>query len=378
MLLPVPLYVELLGDNMKNIGLYIHIPFCNGKCPYCDFYSIKNNEDYIDEYVLNLNKRISSYKGQFTADTIYFGGGTPSLLGTKRIVSVLENIHRSFGTQSMESTIEVNPESAGKLDFKVLSSYGINRISIGMQSANENELLSLGRKHSAYDVKKAVDAVRSGGIDNISLDLMIGLIAQIQESLERSIIFCSDLDVSHISSYILKVEKGTLYYKNKDKICFPDEDTVCDLYEYMVQRLSELGYNQYEISNFSKTQAESRHNMKYWNCEEYLGIGSSAHSFIDGKRFFYGRSISDFYSNKIIQDGTGGDVEEYIEMRLRLSEGLNYKKFEERFGYRLPKGYIQKAERLKNSGLLNIDGESIRLTPKGFLCSNAVIVEIIS
>lgn len=363
---------------MKKIGLYIHIPFCNGKCPYCDFYSIKNNEEYIDEYVTNLNKRIVLYKDRLTADTVYFGGGTPSLLGTKRIVSILENIYRSFGTQSTETTLEVNPESAGLLDFKVLASYGINRISVGMQSSDENELLTLGRKHSACDVQKTVEAARSGGIDNISLDLMIGLSGQTPKSLEKSIRFCSELDVSHISSYLLKIEKGTLYYKNKDKMCFPDEDTVCDFYEYTVQRLAELGYIQYEISNFSKPQMESKHNLKYWNCEEYLGIGPSAHSFIDGKRFFYNRSISDFYDNKVIQDGTGGDVEEYIAMRLRLSEGINYEKFKKYFGYEFPSEYRRKAELLKDTGLVKFDKESISLTPRGFLCSNAVIVSIIS
>lgn len=362
---------------MKNIGLYIHIPFCNGKCPYCDFYSIKNSEEKMDEYVLHMNKKISSYKNQYIADTVYFGGGTPSLLGTERIVSVLRNISDSFGNASRETTIEVNPESAQTLDFEKLRFYGINRISLGLQSADENELKALGRKHSADDVAKAVKQIKSCGIDNISLDLMIGISGQTLETLEKSILFCSELDVSHISAYMLKIEERTLYYKNRDTLLLPDEDSVCDYYEFMVDRLGGLGYNQYEISNFSKKGFESKHNLKYWSCEEYLGLGASAHSFIDKKRFFFDRSIKDFYNDKVIDDGFGGDEEEYISMVLRLSVGLEYEKFKEYFGYDIPQKYIDNARKLSGTDLLSVDERGIRLTKKGFLCSNAVIVEIL-
>lgn len=259
---------------MKNLGLYLHIPFCDGKCPYCDFYSIKNDKKTIDEYVANLNKKILSYKDKnFIADTVYFGGGTPSLLGTERIISILNTVKQGFGDVSSETTLEVNPDSASLLDFEMLKFYGVNRISVGLQSANENELRSLGRKHTALDAAKTVDEVRKSGIKNISLDLMIGISGQTLNSLENSINFCANLDVSHISAYILKIEEGTAYYKNKNNLILPDEDTVCDFYEYMVKKLSSCGFNQYEISNFAKAGQESKHNLKYWNCEEYLGIG---------------------------------------------------------------------------------------------------------
>lgn len=362
---------------MKTLGLYIHIPFCNGKCPYCDFYSLKQSETSMDDYVTYLNKKISSYKN-YTADTVYFGGGTPSLLGTERLISILEHIKNNFGDIKRETTLEVNPESAKYLDFEKLKFYGINRVSIGLQSSNDNELNLLGRKHTAADVQNAVKTIQSSGIDNISLDLMIGISNQTKESLIESIQFCADLNVYHISAYILKIEEDTVYFRKKDSLNLPDDDTVCDFYELMADRLNRLGYKQYEISNFARPGFESRHNLKYWNCEEYLGLGASAHSFIDKKRFYFDRSIKDFYSDKITCDGTGGDEEEYIAMTLRLSAGLEYKKFRNYFGYDLPEHYIDNAKKLDKTGLLYIDDTGIRLSLKGFLCSNSIIVEILS
>ena len=362
---------------MKKLGLYIHIPFCSEKCPYCDFYSLKYSDKLVDEYVTNLNKKILSYSDYY-ADTIYLGGGTPSILGTERIISILKNIKTSFGDCSKETTIELNPESAKFLDFKKLRYYGIDRVSIGMQSSNQTELTLLGRKHSAQDVADLANTIQKSGISNISFDLMIGISQQTIGSLEKSIEFCKNIGAKHISAYILKIEKGTAYYKNKDNLKFPDDDTVCDLYEFMAQKLSSLGYRQYEISNFAMPGCESLHNLKYWNCEEYIGIGSSAHSFVDGKRFYYGRSLKQFYSNEIINDGSGGDEEEYIAMTLRLSSGLRFENFLKRFGCPLPEHYIKNAKKLLSTNLLFLDKDGIRLSEKGFLCSNAVIVEIIS
>ncbi len=361
---------------MKTLGLYIHIPFCNGKCPYCDFYSLKQTEESMDKYVSYLNKKISSYK-DYTADTVYFGGGTPSLLGTDRLISLLKNIHDSFGDIQRETTLEVNPESAKCLDFEKLKFYGVNRVSIGLQSANDSELEILGRKHTTDDVRNTVKTVQSSGIENISLDLMIGISGQTAESLTQSIEFCADLNVYHISAYILKIEEGTVYFKKKDSLNLPDDDTVCDFYELMVDKLGSLGYEQYEISNFAYPGFESLHNLKYWNCEEYLGLGASAHSFIDKKRFYYSRSIRDFYNDKIIPDGTGGDEKEYIAMVLRLSDGLQYRKFRSYFGYDLPRHYIDNAKKLDKTGLLYVDDIGIRLSPKGFLCSNSIITTIL-
>ncbi len=362
---------------MKKIGLYIHIPFCAAKCPYCDFYSVGCSKSSLDEYTTILIDRINFYDGQYLADTVYIGGGTPSLLGTERLLSVLTAVNSAFGTVSRETTIEVNPRSAKLLDFFKLKQYGIDRVSIGLQSANEKELKALGRRHNADDVKQAVELIRDSGIDNISLDLMLGIPYQTQDSLSDSIKFCSELDVKHISAYILKIEEGTPYYKAQNSLDLPDEDVVCDLYEYAVDRLSAVGYKQYEISNFSKSGFESKHNLKYWHCEEYLGIGPAAHSFIDKKRFYYNRSIEDFRRGIIIDDGIGGEFEEYIAMALRLCEGLKYSSFEEYFNMPFPEKYKAKAQRLVKTGLLSVDDTGIRLNPKGFLCSNTIISDIL-
>lgn len=364
---------------MKKIGLYIHIPFCNGKCPYCDFYSLKYSRENVDFYTEKLKQSILLHKNNdLSAETIYFGGGTPGLMGTKNLTEIMQYINLSFGGNSIETTLEINPESAHMLDFAQLKSAGFNRISMGLQSSNKNELQKLGRKHSSNDILQTIKAIKKGGITNISLDLMIGIEEQTKKSLSESIDFCNALDVPHISSYILKIEEGTLYYKNRDIMDLPDDDTVCDMYELMTEKFYNLGYNQYEISNFARKGFESRHNLKYWNCEEYLGLGPSAHSFINGKRFFYGRSLKNFYENIIIDDGTGGDEEEYIAMQLRLSEGLRYNKFKEYFGYKIPDKYIKNAEKLINTPFLHIDKYGIRLTTKGFLCSNSIISSILS
>lgn len=362
---------------MKKIGLYIHIPFCSGKCPYCDFYSLTASRCAMDEYVNHLNRTLKSHKGKYAADTVYIGGGTPSILGTERIVSILDAVKDAFTESSLETTIEVNPESAPLLDFARLHRHGINRVSMGLQSSDETELKLLGRKHTSDDAARAAELIRAGGIDNLSLDLMLGISHQTQESLSRSINFCTSLDVSHISAYILKIEERTPYFHTADSLSLPNDDEVCDLYEFAVQRLAYSGYAQYEISNFSKPGLESRHNLKYWHCEEYLGIGPAAHSFIDKRRFFYGRSLSEFYNGEITDDGFGGDAEEYIAMNLRLTQGLLYDGFYDYFGTPLPESYIKKAERLIPTGMLVMDDKGIRLTVKGFLCSNSVIASIL-
>ena len=362
---------------MKTIGLYIHIPFCTAKCPYCDFYSIKSDSNTLDKYTASLIERINSYKSQFIADTVYIGGGTPSILGTKRLSDILKSVKYSFGTNSLETTIEVNPRSAQNLDFSLLHDCGVNRVSMGLQSSNSEELRLLGRRHNCDDVLYSVDKIRKGGIDNISLDLMLGISHQTTDSLSKSIDFCSNLDVNNISAYILKIEERTPYFLAADSLKLPDDDSVCDLYEFTVDKLNSLGYIQYEISNFCKKGFESKHNLKYWHCEEYLGIGPAAHSFIDKKRFYYNRSIDDFYQGIIIDDGPGGDTEEYIAMALRLNEGLQYAKFEEYFGVPFPNNYKRKAEQLSKTKLLLCDDNGIRLNTKGFLCSNSIISEIL-
>jgi len=365
------------GDYMKPIGLYIHIPFCNGKCPYCDFYSVTPQCDTVEKYVNALCREIDKTNGIY--DTVYFGGGTPSLIGSDNIAKIMSYIRR---TENCEATLECNPSDTGAVDsdfdFKKIAQSGINRISMGLQSADNKERSVLGRRGGCEDVKRAVTRARNAGIDNISLDLMLGIPGQTAESLKESIRFCKEMKAKHISAYILKIEEGTPFYAKKDTLSLPGEDETCDLYLTAVDELENAGYKQYEISNFSCEEFESRHNLRYWRSEEYLGIGASAHSFVDGKRFYYERSIDNFINGTPpAYDGEGGDEEEYIMLALRLTEGLIFKNFKNRFGHSLPENIFSKADTLQKHGLIKIDGKSISLTVKGFLVSNSVISSLI-
>ena len=362
---------------MEPIGLYLHIPFCNGKCPYCDFYSVTPCGETVDKYINALCKKIDD-EGRIY-DTVYFGGGTPSLIDSDNIAKIMSHIKR---TDDCEVTLECNPSDTGRVDsafdFGVVAESGVNRISMGLQSSNNTERKILGRRGGCDDVERAIERARNAGIDNISLDLMLGIPSHTEESLKESIAFCKNSGVQHISAYILKIEEGTPFFKIKNTLDLPDEDKTCDLYLTAVSELEKAGFYQYEISNFSQKGFESRHNLKYWHCEEYLGIGASAHSFVDGKRFYYERSIDGFINGaKPIDDGAGGDEEEYIMLALRLSEGLNFQKFKDRFGYSLDEKIIQKAKLLEKHGLVRVSENEISLTVDGFLVSNSVISSLV-
>lgn len=366
---------------MKNSGLYIHTPFCAGKCPYCDFYSAAAAEENIDRYVLALCAEIKrkSEEYPFFADTIYFGGGTPSLLGAKRLNRILEEICKYFTpAENAEITVECNPSSADQNFFKDIALSGFNRVSMGMQSFVDSERKILGRRGSGKDVLKRVEEARKAGIENISLDLMLGIPNQTPESFSQSLNACIESGVPHISGYMLKLEEGTPFYKMQDKLLLPNEDTVCDMYIRMCESFEKAGINQYEVSNFAVKGKESKHNLKYWRCEEYLGIGPSAHSFMNGKRFFYPRDTEKFIvSPETVPDGDGGDFEEYAMLALRLRKGLKENETLRRFGFGIPKEVYKAAERFQKLDLLNITEEGINLTPKGFLLSNTVISELI-
>ena len=361
---------------MRNIGIYIHVPFCDGKCYYCNFFSRNMTDDIIDNYVTELNRSIRAWGNKLyrPVDTVYFGGGTPSLLGHRRLIDVLDTVKASFDVdENAEITVEVNPSSSGELDFSALREAGFNRLSIGMQSANENELKLLGRRHSVDDAKRTVSAAQAAGFDNISLDVMLAIPEQTMDSLHRTLDFCAACQVQHISAYILKIEPGTRFYRMRDSLPLFDDDCQAAFYEETVRYLKQLGYEQYEISNFAKDGCVSRHNIRYWHDEEYIGIGPSAHSFIDDKRFYYDNSFEDFYAKKIIDEGSGGDEEEYIMLALRLSEGLVFRDFADRFGHPVSEKIIKSTQPLIESGLVRIDDVSLSLTMKGFLVSNAVI-----
>lgn len=368
----------MTDNTMKPIGLYLHIPFCKGKCPYCDFYSVTPHEGVTVSYVAAVCDKIK--KENRIYDTVYFGGGTPSLLGAERIAEILSHVNRA---ENCEVTLECNPSDTGSpdsaFDFNKVAESGVNRISLGLQSANDAERKALGRRGGCDDVERAIQRAKAAGINNISLDLMLGIPNQTKDSLANSIEFCKNSGATHVSAYILKIEEGTFFFKKKDSLILPDEDETCDLYMFAVEKLAQAGYKQYEISNFSLSGYESRHNLKYWNCEEYLGIGAAAHSFVDGKRFYYSRSIDDFIQGvSPVDDGEGGDEEEYIMLSLRLTKGLSFEEYKNRFGKKLPETVIEKAKLLEKHGLVHVSSDSVSLTENGFLLSNSIIAELLA
>lgn len=364
-------------------GLYLHIPFCKKKCAYCDFYSACVSDGMLDSYTESLIREIKNWGGVLRRpvfDTVYFGGGTPSLLG-ERLAAVADAVYSAFEiTSGAEITLELNPtgDSSKTSDFmKTARKSGINRLSVGAQSGSDRELKLLGRTHTAADTLAAVSAARKAGFDNISLDLMLGLPGSDIGTLSKSIDFVLSAEPEHISAYILKIEENTYFYKMRESLSLPDDDSAADQYLYMCERLEKSGYTHYEISNFCLTGRESRHNLKYWRCREYLGIGPSAHSFINGKRFYYPRDMKAFIKGtKPVYDGNGGDAEEYIMLRLRLAEGLDIKELESRFGINADK--IRKAVvPLKKAGFLKTGDSTIRLTDKGMTVSNSIITKIL-
>lgn len=352
-----------------RVGLYIHVPFCLSKCPYCDFYSVRYSRVRAQEYTEAVIRNIRHYGGQY--DTVYFGGGTPILL-YEHIGAILAAADIA---DSAEITVEANPCMALPEVLSKLRSAGVNRLSLGVQSMNERELGFLGRRHTVKQAEDALTNAVKAGFDNISADMMIGLEGQTAEEITYTAERLSELGAMHISAYLLKIEENTPFADRK--MILPDEDRTAELYLHTVHTLERLGFAQYEISNFARPGYESRHNLKYWRCEEYLGIGAAAHSYYGGKRFCTARDIDAFIAAPVqktdVTDEHPGGWEEYAMLKLRLSEGLTFTEAE-RFG---------KADELRKNAaglpekLVCVTESGVRLTPEGFLVSNAVIGKIV-
>lgn len=362
-------------------GIYLHVPFCDGKCPYCDFYSLRADEGLMERYTAALEKALGDWAeshGRERAETVYFGGGTPNLLGAERLGALLGQVKACFDPAcAAEVTLEANPTHVNRKFFEDVRKAGFNRISMGMQSANEDELALLGRKHTPSDVEHAVRAAREAGFDNLSLDLMLGLPGGSREKLRKSIEFAAGLEPEHISSYLLKIEPGTPFADQS--LALPEDDAAADLYLFCVEELEKRGYQQYEISNFAKPGRESRHNLVYWHGGEYLGFGPGAHSFYRGKRFYYPRDLEGFINGEPpCPDGEGGDFSEYAMLCLRLTSGLSREGCKEKFG---EKGEVEFEKLLLKAKkcppeLLRIGESTLSFTPKGFLVSNSLFLKL--
>lgn len=380
-------------------GLYIHIPFCASKCPYCDFYSVAAREETMDAYTRQLCRQLRQLPQEFPgfiADTIYFGGGTPSLLGPKRLGMILETAAQAVRVPlAGEITLEANPGrmpgrfSDASIDLETLRALrcsGFNRISFGLQSTDPQELAFLGRRHSAREGLQAAYLAAQAGFADISLDLILGLEGQTEETLCHSIAQCAQTPANHLSAYLLKVEENTVFYRKRAWERCPDEDGQAKLYLTAVEELERRGFHQYEISNFAKNGRMGLHNLKYWDDAEYLGVGPAAHSFWKGQRYSIPRDLQGFLSARslreiMVPEGPGGDGEEYLMLRLRLTDGVRAKALAQRHPEISWKDLCRRAQPYKKAGLIRLDPDPesgfLALTPSGFLVSISLVARLI-
>ncbi|MDD6478258.1 MAG: radical SAM family heme chaperone HemW [Oscillospiraceae bacterium] len=373
--------MKLLHNSLKSadaLGIYIHIPFCAKRCSYCNFYSACAEQNTVDKYLDALISEIKNWGGKICRPvaSLYIGGGTPSVLREK-ISLVLDAARQNFILlPDAEITVEMNPEENPDAFLNAAKSSGANRLSIGMQSANRCELLLLGRRHTNAEVKSAVKKAKAIGFNNISVDIMTGLPQSNDEKLRKTLEFAVSLDIEHISAYILKLEPKTLLY-NKD-LPLIDADTSANQYLLVCEVLKNHGFGHYEISNFARSGFEGRHNLKYWHCEEYIGIGPSAHSFFEGKRFFYDSDLKGFIKHpEIIEDGSGGSMDEFVMLSLRLKSGLSFQKLKTLYNTEPSDKLYEFIKMLCLQNLAKFENNTLSLTNEGMLVSNTIITEIL-
>ena len=370
---------------MKNnapFGLYVHVPFCASKCRYCDFYSFAGKESQMDDYVRAVARCGAEFAPQLagrTADTVYFGGGTPSLIGGARLERMLCALHSQFSiAPDAEITVECNPDSMTQDLLHVLRRAGVNRLSVGVQSAQDDELRLLGRRHTFAQAQDAIRRAQDAGFDNISLDLMYGLPGQTQARFMQSVEAVLDLQPAHLSCYSLKLEPGTPM--GQENPVLPDDDAQADLYLALCGRLRRAGFDHYEISNWARPGRASRHNSRYWTLSDYLGLGPGAHSYLAGRRFFYPASLAAFCggAQPVQEDAVPGFAPhgEYLMLRLRTADGVDTADFARRFG-RSFAPYAAHLRALEKPGLAARTPSGWRLTEAGFLVSNLIINDVL-
>lgn len=373
-------------------GIYIHIPFCKRKCYYCDFISFSNRCDSIVNYIEAVKKEIiNTLKNDEEIDTIYIGGGTPSFIDSTYIKELLDTIYSKVGRdESREVTIEINPGTITEQKLLDYKRSGINRISIGLQTHNDILLKKIGRIHTYTEFLKAYNMVEKAGFKNINVDLMLGLPTQTMKDLEQTIENVSNLNPNHISVYSLILEEGTKLEEliNKSKLQLPSEECEREMYWYVKNKLEELGYTHYEISNFAKKGYESKHNSNCWKQHEYYGFGIAAHSYIDSVRYSnteylekYIQNINDnkFKNNITINEEQNEEdkMKEYMMLNLRTLEGVSITNFKAKFLNNPLYIFREEIEKLTNLSLLEVDCDNIRLTNKGLDFANEVWQEFI-
>jgi oxygen-independent coproporphyrinogen-3 oxidase len=369
----------------RNIALYIHVPFCRRKCRYCSFVSYENREADIPLYLNALKKELAGRAGGENIRSIYLGGGTPSLLAANDISGLLSLIRTLFTVdKEAEITIEANPGTVNEAYLTAIRKTGVNRLSLGIQSFNNRELAMLGRIHTAAEARETIKLARGAGFDNINLDLIYGLPGQTLDDWRLSLGEVIKIGPEHLSLYGLTLEEDTPMRTTIREGSLPeiDPDLCADQYELAEDMLAAHGYNHYEISNWALNGRECRHNLVYWQNEPYLGVGAAAHSCMDGRRFANTKSLDEYITgfseettptpelDEEINSGT--ELAETAILGLRLGEGINADKLQQRFGIDITTHYRRQIGEMSEAGLMEQAGGQIRLTRRGRLLSNEV------
>ncbi len=359
--------------NNNTLGIYIHVPFCTVKCPYCNFYSVKHQSDLEERYISALVADITQHgknNNSCTVDSIYLGGGTPSLLSRRSLERIFDALHRSFNISTPEVTAESNPTTLTAGTLSALRSVGVNRLSVGVQSLSAGDLAFLGRKHSPEQAKKAILTAREHGFQNISADIITALPNHTQQNLTDTVGELGELGITHLSAYMLKVEQNTPFYLDGIQV---DDEHAADCYLTVCKAAEKLGFKQYEISGFAKDGYRCVHNLKYWQLENYLGLGPAAHSCVNGERFSYSDDITAYITTstdgrKTVSHGRGGDMFERLMLALRLTDGIDPTQYETHFP-----DISSRVSKLMAQGLMKRVEDNYSLTYEGFLLSNSVI-----
>ena len=368
---------------MSQAGVYLHIPFCRSRCSYCDFATdVYKNAEIVESYVSAIAEEVENFPKKEIIDTIYFGGGTPSLLSARQLETILKSVHNVFSvTRDAEITIEMNPATVSLETLKDYKNLGVNRASFGAQTFDDAELKRLGRKHTANDVRETIELLRKADYENVGFDLIAGLPRQSVADWKRNLKEALDLQPEHLSLYLLEIVQGTPLADQirNGRQPLPDEDLAAEMYEILVETVSRKGFVQYEISNFALAGYESKHNSKYWTLDAVYGFGCSAHSFDGGNvRYSNERDTAKYVSlmesedSAVVQKETIDAASEFVFLGLRLTEGIDLNHYERRFGVNLIEKYADDLMRLKDLQLIEFDEKHLKLTGKGALFSNEV------